>query len=53
MKEPEMVRIAELINTVLSAPEDANLATRVRDDVKDLTARFPLYPVSFNGKGAE
>jgi glycine hydroxymethyltransferase len=53
MKEPEMVRIAELINTVLSAAEDAALAARVRDEVRELTARFPLYPGSFNGRGAE
>jgi glycine hydroxymethyltransferase len=53
MKEPEMGRIAELINTVLSAAEDADLATRVRDDVRELTARFPLYPTSFNGRGAD
>jgi len=53
MKEPEMVRIAELINTVLSAAEDATLAARVRDEVRELTARFPLYPGSFNGRGAE
>ena len=53
MKEPEMVRIADLINTVLLAADDASLAARVRDDVRDLTARFPLYPASFNGRGAE
>jgi glycine hydroxymethyltransferase len=53
MKEPEMDRIAGLINTVLSAPEDAALAGRVRDDVRELTSRFPLYPSSFNGRGAE
>jgi glycine hydroxymethyltransferase len=53
MKEPEMSRIAELIDTVLSAPDDAALAARVRDDVRELTSRFPLYPSSFNGRGAE
>ena len=53
MKEPEMVRIADLINTVLLAADDASLAARVRDEVRDLTARFPLYPASFNGRGAE
>ena len=52
MKEPEMARIGELINTVLSAPEDAALAARVREDVRALTARFPLYPTSFNEPGA-
>lgn len=53
MKEPEMVRIAELINTVLSAADDATLATRVRGDVRELTSRFPLYPTSFSGRGAD
>ena len=51
MKEPEMIRIAELINTVLSAPEDRAVADRVRDEVRALTARFPLYPNSFNEPG--
>ena len=52
MKEPEMTRIAELINTVLSAPEDRAVADRVRDEVRALTGRFPLYPSSFNEPGA-
>ena len=44
MKDAEMVRIAELIDRVLQAPEDqANLAA-VHADVKDLAANFPLYP---------
>jgi glycine hydroxymethyltransferase len=51
MKEPEMERIADLINTVLSAAEDTALAGRVRDDVRELTSRFPLYPSSFNSRG--
>jgi glycine hydroxymethyltransferase len=51
MKETEMERIAELINTVLSAPEDAALAARVRDDVRELASRFPLYPTSFSPRG--
>jgi len=51
MREPEMSRIADLINTVLSAAEDATLAARVRDDVRELTSRFPLYPSSFNARG--
>src|SRR6266567_1512049 len=42
MREPEMERIAELINTVLSSADDAALAARIRDDVRELTARFPL-----------
>jgi glycine hydroxymethyltransferase len=53
MKEPEMVRIADLIDTVLSGADDASLAARVRDDVRELTSKFPLYPGSFNGRGAD
>jgi len=51
MKEPEMERIAELINTVLSSAEDAALAARIRDDVRELTSRFPLYPGLFLSRG--
>jgi glycine hydroxymethyltransferase len=52
MKEPEMARIAEMINTVLSALDDSAMAARVRDDVRGLASRFPLYPSSFNDPGA-
>jgi glycine hydroxymethyltransferase len=45
MKEAEMARVAELIDTTLKAPEDMALAERVRSDVRELTAAFPLYPV--------
>jgi glycine hydroxymethyltransferase len=51
MKEPEMERIAELIDTVLSSAEDAALAARIRDDVRELTSRFPLYPGLFLSRG--
>ena len=43
MKEPEMARIAELIDTVLQAAEDESVAERVRGEVRALTERFPLY----------
>ena len=43
MGEPEMARIAELIDTVLAAAEDEEVASRVSADVRDLTSRFPLY----------
>src|SRR5580704_7448980 len=45
-KEPEMRRVAELINRVLSAPTDESVARAVREDVRELTAAFPLYPVA-------
>lgn len=47
MKEPEMQRIAELINDVIDAPEDAAISSRVKAAVRELTGRFPLYPESF------
>ena len=43
MGEPEMHRIASLINTVLAAPDDAATQARVRADVAKLAAAFPLY----------
>jgi glycine hydroxymethyltransferase len=44
MKEPEMARIAELIDRVLSDHGSSAVETAVRGDVQELTARFPLYP---------
>jgi glycine hydroxymethyltransferase len=44
MKEADMLRIAELIDTALQAPDDAGVSERVRAEVRELTAAFPLYP---------
>ena len=44
MKEPEMLRIASLIDRVLQAPDDESSLRSVHADVKDLAAAFPLYP---------
>jgi glycine hydroxymethyltransferase len=44
MKEAEMRRIAGLIDVTLQSPEDADVSRRVRDEVRELTAAFPLYP---------
>ncbi|HKW46746.1 MAG TPA: serine hydroxymethyltransferase [Gemmatimonadaceae bacterium] len=46
MREGEMRRIADLINRVLSAPEDQNVLNAVRGEVRELANAFPLYPVS-------
>ncbi len=43
MGEPEMVRIAELMDAVLVAAEDEGVATRVAGEVRELTSHFPLY----------
>ncbi len=44
MKEPEMARIAELIDRVLSNVGSSAVEAAVRVDVQELTGRFPLYP---------
>jgi glycine hydroxymethyltransferase len=42
MGEAEMGVIAELIDRVLSSPEDEAVAAEVRQGVEQLTSRFPL-----------
>jgi glycine hydroxymethyltransferase len=44
MREAEMAPIAELIDRVLSSLGSASVEARVRDEVQELTSRFPLYP---------
>ena len=43
MGASEMPRIAELIDRVLEAPDDASVAATVRERVRALTKEFPLY----------
>ena len=44
MKEPEMARIASLIDRVLEAPEDRKVLGTVKKEVRKLAGEFPLYP---------
>ena len=44
MREREMRRIAEFIDTVLAAPDDAGTAQRIRREVREFAEAFPLYP---------
>jgi glycine hydroxymethyltransferase len=44
MKEPEMVAVADMIVDVLQHPDDENVLGRVRESVRGLCRRFPLYP---------
>ena len=46
MREAEMARIADLIERTLSSQDDAGALSRVRDEVRELAAAFPLYPVT-------
>lgn len=43
MKENEMKVIADMIHQVLSEPDDDKVLTRVREQIKTMTAEFPLY----------
>jgi glycine hydroxymethyltransferase len=43
MGEAEMATIAQLIDRVLKAPEDAGVKATVREEVRALAKRFPLY----------
>jgi glycine hydroxymethyltransferase len=46
LKEPEMQRIATMIDRVLQAPEDESVCRAVRTEVRELSAAFPLYPAT-------
>jgi glycine hydroxymethyltransferase len=43
MREAEMVRIAELIDRVLGAPDNDAVAAAVKAEVREMAAAFPLY----------
>ena len=44
MKEPEMEIVADMIERVLMNHEDAEVLAQVKQEVKELTEKFPLYP---------
>ncbi|HEX6718524.1 MAG TPA: hypothetical protein VF088_15565, partial [Pyrinomonadaceae bacterium] len=44
MKESEMREIGRLIADVIHTPQSEDVRNKVKRDVADLTARFPLYP---------
>jgi len=46
MREPEMERIATMIDAVLQAPADHETSARIRSEVRDLTSAFSLYPAA-------
>jgi glycine hydroxymethyltransferase len=43
MKEPEMELVGDFLAEVLRAPEDAGVNAGVRQKIRDLCERFPLY----------
>jgi glycine hydroxymethyltransferase len=44
MKEEEMRAIGGLIAAVIHEPESEEVKSRVRREVAEITARFPMYP---------
>ena len=44
MKEAEMRQIGEMIASVIREPESEEVKTRVRAEVAEMTAHFPMYP---------
>ncbi|HZH35007.1 MAG TPA: serine hydroxymethyltransferase, partial [Pyrinomonadaceae bacterium] len=44
MNEDEMRQIAKMIAAIINEPESEEVKTRIRREVAELTARFPLYP---------
>ncbi len=44
MKEPEMRQIGEMIAAVIREPESEEVRIKVRSEVAEVTARFPMYP---------
>jgi len=47
MKEPEMKQIGQMIASIISEPESEEVKTRVRREVAEITAKFPMYPTRF------
>ena len=44
MEESEMEYLAELIVKALDNPENSLVKAGIREDVKELCSKFPLYP---------
>jgi glycine hydroxymethyltransferase len=44
MKEAEMAKIGEMISAIIREPESEEVRSRVREEVAELTAKFPMYP---------
>lgn len=44
LKEPEIARIAEIMEKVAAAPEDQSVLERCKQEALALIAHFPLYP---------
>ena len=53
MKEPEMKLIGEMIASIIREPESEAVREKVKKDVAELTARFPMYPKRYKSGQTE
>jgi len=53
MKEADMKQIGEMIAAVIREPGSQEIKERVRGEVADLTAKFPMYPLRFKERTGE
>jgi glycine hydroxymethyltransferase len=53
MKQAEMKAIGEMIAEIIREPRSEEVKTRVRRQVTELTARFPMYPSRYKKKSGE
>lgn len=44
MKEAEMKKVCQLMNKILTNPKDEQVIQKIKEEVKELCAAFPLYP---------
>ena len=53
IKEPEMRQIGDFIAAVIHEPESDEVKQRVKREVAELTARFPMYHLRYKNKDGE
>lgn len=53
MKEPEMKLIGAMIAAVIAEPESEAVKEKIKKDVAELTAQFPMYPGRLKEKRTE
>ncbi|PYT00491.1 MAG: serine hydroxymethyltransferase [Acidobacteria bacterium] len=53
MKEAEMKQIGEMFAAIIREPESEEVKNRVRGEVAEITAKFPMYPTRLKEKRNE
>ncbi len=53
MKEPQMRQIAKMIAEVIREPKSEEVKSKIRKEVAELSAQFPLYPKRYKERRTE